>query len=122
MANEDFFSSLSTLNRLKTDVRVLTRGLRLPDLVISSIEDADDRLSVITIKWRMDGAVEVLSDPTTSYPQMSEAFKTLSSCIKALYRHSIEWDDADLERSVQALEELAEEMGGKIFNAPQANL
>ena len=70
------------------------------------------------MKWRMDDAVAVLSDPTSSYGQMAKAFKEASACVQSLYRKSMEWEDADTERTAQALAEIAEEVGGKIFNSP----
>ena len=117
MPSDQFLASLAKLNLLKADIQPFVRGLRLPNWVIEN-QSGEDRLSIIALKWRFDASVGVLDDPTSTYGMMGEAFKAATGCIKELYRKALDLDDADMERSIQALEEIADAVGTRIFNSP----
>lgn len=117
MPAEDILAVLAALRRLKGEIAPFVRGLKISNQTISSL-DGDERMTILDCKWRMDAATAVLEDPTSTHADMSAAFKTVAACIKTLYRKSLEWEDADTERSAQALEEIASAVGSRLFSFP----
>lgn len=113
----NLFASVTQMNQIKTKVREFAPGLRLTDGAITAIENLDDRVAVIAETLKIESNIQLLSDPLTTYKEMTEAGQEVAKACRRLCALALEWENFDLQLAVRRLEEVSDEIVKLVFHS-----